>query len=182
MDFLLQLLPNNIVIGIIISIFINIFIAVAGIIPSTFLTAANVVYFGFQLGLIVSIAGEAIGAIISFVLYRNGIKAIENKFGRYTNLAFIEKLKSAEGIEAIILVLFLRVLPFVPSGLVTLAASISKMRAMPFAIASTIGKIPALMIEAYSVYSFLGWKLQYQISVTIAALSLLIIYLIWKKQ
>lgn len=182
MDLLLDLFPENIMIAVMVSILINIIIAVAGIIPSTFITAANIIFFGFQSGLVISIIGEAAGAIFSFLLYRKGIKAIENKVNKPINNRFIERLKSAKGLEAIILVLALRILPFVPSGLVTLAASISKMNLFHFAMASTIGKIPALLLEAYSVYYFLSWKFQYQIGATVAALIILLIYMVWSKR
>ena len=57
-----------------ISIAINILISILGIVPSVFLTAANLAVFGFWKGTLLSFAGEAIGAIISFVLYRKEMK------------------------------------------------------------------------------------------------------------
>ena len=182
MDLLLEFLPENTMIAVIVSILLNIIIAVAGLIPSTFITAANIIYFGFQFGLVISIAGEAAGAVISFLLYRKGVKSFENRVNKPINNRFLEKLKSAQGMEANILVLILRILPFVPSGLVTLAASISKMNVLHFAIASTLGKIPALFIEAYSVYQFLSWKYQYQMGITIVALGICTIYFVWSRR
>lgn len=179
MELLLEFLPKNTIVAVIVSILLNIIIAVAGLVPSTFITAANIIYLGFQFGLAASIIGEAIGAVICFIIYRKGIKAIENKVNKPINNRFIERLKSAEGMEAIFLVFILRILPFVPSGLVTLAASISKMNIFHFTFASTLGKIPALIIEAYSVYNFLSWKFQYQIGITVAALIILTIYFVW---
>lgn len=182
MDLLLELLPDNVIMAVIVSILLNIIIAVAGLIPSTFITATNIIFFGFQTGLVISIIGEAAGAIISFLLYRKGVKAIEKRVNKPVNNRLLERLKSAEGMEAIFLVLILRILPFVPSGLVTLAASISKMIIFHFAMASTVGKIPALLLEAYSVYYFLSWKSQYQIGATVAALIILLIYMVWSKR
>lgn len=182
MDFMLELLPENVIIAVMVSILLNIIIAVAGLIPSTFITAANIIYFGFQIGLVISIIGEAAGAIISFLLYRKGVKAIEKRVNKPINNRSLERLKSAEGLEAIILVITLRILPFVPSGLVTLAASVSKMNIFHFAMASTVGKIPALLLEAYSVYYLLSWKFQYQIVATIFVLVAFTIYFIWSKR
>lgn len=182
MDLLLEFLPENVITAVLVSILLNTIIAVAGLIPSTFITAANIIYFGFQFGLVVSIFGEAMGAVISFIMYRKGVKAIENRVNKPINNRFLERLKSAQGMEAIYLVLLLRILPFIPSGLVTLAASISEMKVFHFFIASTIGKIPALFIEAYSVYHFFSWRYQYQIGTTIAALAIITIYFIWSKR
>ncbi|UYZ21337.1 hypothetical protein [Mesobacillus jeotgali] len=60
--------------AILISLAVSITIAVLGVIPSAFITAANIIYFGFAGGLALSIIGEAAGAIISFFLYRKGVK------------------------------------------------------------------------------------------------------------
>ena len=74
MDFLLDILPGNVIIAVIFSILVNTIIAVAGLFPSTFITAANIIYFGFQFGLVISIVGEAAGAIISFIFYDNTLR------------------------------------------------------------------------------------------------------------
>lgn len=184
MEIQLQLLTDNAIIAIIISLIINISIAVAGLIPSTFLTAANILYFGFEMGLFISIVGEAMGAIISFYLYKYGIQEIEKKFSRTSNKnnKWLTRLKNAQGKEAVLLVVALRIFPFVPSGLVTLTASLSKMKGVHFVIASTIGKIPALFIEAYSIQTVLTWKIQYQIGATIVGLCIVVFYYVWTKR
>ncbi|NNU91543.1 hypothetical protein ETB99_13830, partial [Anoxybacillus sp. CHMUD] len=51
-----------------ISIAINIVISILGVVPSVFLTAANLAVFGFWKGTFLSFVGEAVGAIVSFVL------------------------------------------------------------------------------------------------------------------
>jgi len=151
--------------AILVSVLVNVLISIAGIVPSTFVTAANIVYFGFAGGLAVSIIGESAGAIISFFLYRIGLKKIGEKLSGGTHtIKLLEKLKNTKGMEAFILVLLLRIFPFAPSGLVTLAASVSKMSAAAFMVSSTIGKIPALLIESYSVHTVLGWKMEYQLA------------------
>jgi uncharacterized membrane protein YdjX (TVP38/TMEM64 family) len=150
--------------AILISLLVSIIIAIAGILPSTFVTAANIVYFGFQGGLALSITGEALGAIISFFLYRKGLKKLSQKSAGKQNLKLLDRLKDTSGGEAFVLVFLLRIFPFIPSGLVTLAASFSKMGTAAFAFSSTIGKIPALLIEAYSVHAVLGWEKEYQLA------------------
>jgi len=154
----------------------NVFIAVLGIVPSAFITAANISYFGFEYGLIVSIIGEAVGAIISFWLYRKGFSHLKNNYTVKWQFfhRLLERLRHTNGLEAIILVLLLRLFPFVPSGVVTLTAAISKMGIVSFATVSTVGKIPALYMEAYSVNSFLGFDTTIQLAITFALLVLLL--------
>lgn len=162
-DVLLDWFPSNRIIAALISIGLNILIAVAGIFPSAFITAGNIVYFGFEAGLLVSIAGEASGAIVSFVLYRKGLIKLSSNLKK-SKYKLLVKLRQTTGIEAILLVLTLRILPFIPSGAVTLAAAYSPMRLLSFCTASTIGKIPSLFIEAYSVDHMLSLQLEVQIT------------------
>lgn len=171
MDILENLSGQPLLLAIVISLGISCIIAVAGVIPSTFVTAANIVYFGFAGGLAISIIGEALGAIISFILYRKGIRKLEEKINGKNHWRLLQRLKDTKGVEAFILVLALRVFPFAPSGLVTLAAAMSEMGLLSFTLSSTIGKIPALLIEAYSVETVLGWKGEYQAGAVIFALA-----------
>jgi uncharacterized membrane protein YdjX (TVP38/TMEM64 family) len=157
-----------------ISVFLNIVISLLGIVPSVFLTAANITFFGFTNGVIISIIGEASGAIVSFYLYRKGIHRFLPKFEPQNK--FLIKLQKSRGGESFILILALRLFPLVPSGLVTLAGAISKVSLFAFAIASTIGKIPALLIEAYSVQQVLAWDWQGKVILVLLSLILFIIF------
>ncbi len=132
-----------------ISILINVLIALAGVLPSFFITAANILFFGFWPGFLLSFIGEALGAIIAFALYRKGLrKQVSKGLERFPRA---QKLVHARGREAAMLVLSLRLIPFVPSGLVTFAASVGEMSLLHFALSSSLGKLPALFIEAWSV-------------------------------
>ncbi|MCA1031556.1 VTT domain-containing protein [Bacillus timonensis] len=142
-------------IAILLSLLLNIIISIFGVIPTVFLTAANIVVFGFWQGTFISFTGEALGAIISFYLYRKGFKAYIDK--KVSLRGKLKKLINVKGSEAFILILSLRLFPFVPSGLITFAAAIGSVQLSVFALASSLGKIPALLIEAYSVYQVSNW-------------------------
>jgi len=157
--------------AIIISLLLSIVIAIAGILPSVFITAANILFFGFWKGLLLSFLGEALGAIVSFVLYRKGFKtSMTTPLHKYPR---VERLIAAKGKEAFLLVLGLRLLPFVPSGLVTFAGAIGNIRLLTFATASSLGKIPALFIEAYSVYQITAFSWQGKLILGIIACALI---------
>jgi uncharacterized membrane protein YdjX (TVP38/TMEM64 family) len=160
-----------------ISLFISILIAVSGIIPSVFITAANILFFGFWPGTAISFLGEAIGAAVAFYLYRLGFKKMTRD--SLNNYPSIQKLVDSDGKQAVILILSLRLLPFVPSGLVTFAAAIGRISLLLFVVASSLGKIPALLIEAYSVNQVINFGWQGKLILTITALALL--YWIIKK-
>jgi uncharacterized membrane protein YdjX (TVP38/TMEM64 family) len=135
--------------AVLISIMINCAISVMGVIPSAFLTGANLLFFGFEKGLLISMTGEIIGAFVSFIFYRKGIHLIKANTGKLP--AFVEKLKDVKGWSAFKLLLALRLLPFVPSGLVTAVAATSSVSLWLFMAASAIGKIPSVVIEALTV-------------------------------
>lgn len=160
-----------------ISLFLSILVAVAGVVPSFFITAANILFFGFWPGTVISFLGEALGAVLAFLLYRKGFK--KNTNHQLQKFPGVQRLIKAEGRQAFLLILSLRLLPFVPSGLVTFAASIGSVSALHFLAASSIGKIPALFIEAYSVYQVTQFNWQGKLILFLAALS--IFYLVVKK-
>ncbi|BCB03652.1 TVP38/TMEM64 family protein [Bacillus sp. KH172YL63] len=139
---------------ILISITINIIISILGFIPSVFLTAFNLSAFGFAPGIGVSIAGESIGAIISFYLFRKGLR-LKGIDSILTNKYF-QRLKEASGAEWIFLLFFFRIVPFIPSSVVTVAAAFSSISILPFSVISTVGKIPSLLIEALIVAELLN--------------------------
>jgi uncharacterized membrane protein YdjX (TVP38/TMEM64 family) len=137
-------------IAIVTSIGINIIISVLGVVPSYFLTGANITFFGFWHGTLISIIGETIGAIVSFFIYRKGFRNISHKMhlGKESKL---RKLLHVEGTEAFYLILSFRLFPFIPSGAVNIFAALGKVSSLIFITASSIGKIPALLVEAYSI-------------------------------
>ena len=160
-----------------ISILLNIGVAILGIVPSIFITGANLLFFGFWGGVLVSFLGEALGALVAFYLYRKGLREVSRMMlSKYPK---VQRLLEAEGKEAFYLILSFRLLPFIPSGLVTFAASIGKVSLFTFFLASSLGKIPALFIEAYSVYQVTQFDWQGKVLLALAAFYLL--YMIWKK-
>lgn len=162
------------------SLLLNIIISVAGIVPSFFITAANLIFFGFTTGLLLSFLGEALGAIVSFCLYRKGLNSLRRKASSRHRL--LKRLQETEGKEAFVLILALRLLPFVPSGIVTLASAGSRVSLLTFAFASSLGKIPALFMEAYSVYHVLNWTLQGKLILGFVSVSMLVIFAIKSRK
>jgi uncharacterized membrane protein YdjX (TVP38/TMEM64 family) len=178
-EFILQWIPDNKILIAIISILINVFISISGFLPSAFLTAFNIAVFDFKMGLLLSILGEATGAIISFILYRKGLTRLTKQVN--INNKWLLKLQYTKGLEAIILVLILRTLPFVPSGLVTLVASFSKMGLFAFAISSTVGKVPSMFMEAYAVDRAMRLSTEWQLF-SLIILLIIIAYQILNKR
>lgn len=163
----------------IVSIGINIVIAVLGVVPSVFLTAANVLFFGFWKGTLISFLGEAVGAVIAFGMYRVGFKkSIQNTAEKYPA---VKKLLQAEGRDAFFAIVSLRLIPFVPSGLITFTAAIGKVSLITFFIASSIGKLPALLVESYAAYEVTKFNWQGKVILLLVAVYFLYLFLKPKK-
>ena len=163
-----------------ISLGVSILIAVLGVVPSFFITAANIAFFGFWKGTLISFLGEALGAAIAFVLYRKGFKKMSQP--QLEKHPRVKRLIEAEGKEAFLLILSLRLIPFVPSGLVTFVAAIGRVSLLTFLIASSLGKAPALLLEAYSVYQVTQFGWQGKLILGIVAVFILYQFFRRKKQ
>jgi uncharacterized membrane protein YdjX (TVP38/TMEM64 family) len=175
---LLYLFQQHPQLAVAISLAVSIIVAVLGLVPSVFITAANLLFFGFWNGTLLSFLGETIGAAVAYFLYRSGFKKASQKgFEKFPKL---QQLLAAQGREAFLLILSLRLIPFVPSGLVTFAAAVGNTSAIVFLLASSLGKIPALLLEAYSVYQVAqaGW----QGTVILAVAAVGILYFVLKKR
>ncbi|KXA10257.1 SNARE-like domain protein [Clostridium perfringens] len=149
-----------------------------GIVPSVFVTGANIVFFGPINGFLISLLGEVIGGWISFKVYRKGIKRFAGNIeGKYE---LIDKIVKSEGRSVGILIFEGRLIPFIPSGLVTLAAAMSKVNSLIFIIATFLGKIPSILLEVLASY---GVILAYQknIKLVIGIFSLILLFLTVKK-
>ena len=153
------------------SLLISILIAVLGVIPSFFVTAANILFFGFWQGVAISFAGEALGAVVAFYLYRKGFK--KGASAEISKHKTVAALVNAENKKAFWLILSLRLIPFVPSGIVTFAAAIGQVSATTFLIASSLGKLPALLLEGYAVYQVTEFGWQGKLILTVVAFAIL---------
>lgn len=155
-----------------VSILVSIVIAILGVVPSVFVTAANILFFGFYKGVLVSFLGEALGAVISFFLYRYGFKnSMQSTLQSHPRVL---KLAEAKGGHAFGLIFSMRLLPFIPSGLITFAAAVGEVSAAVFTAASSLGKLPALFLEAYSVNEVTRFTWQGKMILIFVALMILI--------
>ncbi|WP_282019865.1 TVP38/TMEM64 family protein [Planomicrobium okeanokoites] len=148
-----------------------------GFFPSFLLTALNISSFGLTLGTILSLSGEIFGAVLGFHLYRFGFAKINPK---WLKRSFWRCIQSSSISRVFWVIILLRLVPFVPSGLVTAGAALTPIPGGLFMIASTIGKIPAVSLEVAVVYGLVeSIPPGYQYGLFI--LILLSFLLIWAK-
>ena len=166
------------------SLLVELIIAVAGFLPSVFITAANVAVFGLWWGTALSIAGESLGAVAAFLLYRRGLDRLAGGPGRFAAglQERMRRLSEAPEGRAFALVLAFRLLPYVPSGAVTLGAAAGRMRAWTFTAASTLGKIPALAVEVATVSLALQLPLKGFLALIGGAVLIWVLLSAWRRR
>ena len=101
------------------------------------------------MGTILTFSGEIFGTIIGFHLYRYGFAKINPQ---WLKRPFWMHIQSSSISRVFWIIVLLRLVPFVPSGLVTAGAALTPIPGGLFMIASTIGKIPAVSLEVAVVY------------------------------
>lgn len=158
--------------------FISVIIALLGVVPSVFVTGANIVFFGPINGFLISLLGEVIGGWISFKVYRKGInKFAGNIEGKYE---LIDKIVNSEGKSVGILIFEGRLIPFIPSGFITLGAALSSVNSFIFVVTTFLGKIPSIALEALVSYEFINAN-EGSIKLIITIIALILLWLTIKK-
>ena len=153
------------------------FVSLIGIVPSFFVTAANVLFFGFAEGVAITFVGENTGSAVAFYLYRKGFK--KNIAPQLEKYKAAKALLEAEGRKAFWLIFSLRLIPLVPSGLVTFTSAMGRASFFIFLIANAVGKFPSLLLEGYAVMHVKEFDGQGKLILTMVAAAAL--YFIVKK-
>ncbi|MGL4452012.1 MAG: TVP38/TMEM64 family protein [Sarcina sp.] len=172
-DGFVEILNNYAYLAIPISLLVSIIIALLGVVPSFFVTGANIIFFGPVKGFLISLLGEVIGAIITFYLYRFGFKKKAEGLSKYK---MIDNIIHSKGKKATMLIFEARLLPFIPSGFVTLAAAISEVTVIPYTVATIFGKIPSIGLEAIVSYDLININDNFiRLFITLSAIILILV-------
>ncbi|MGL4741813.1 MAG: TVP38/TMEM64 family protein [Sarcina sp.] len=172
-DNFVEILNNYGHLAIFISLIVSIIIALLGVLPSVFVTGANIIVFGPVKGFLISLCGEVVGGVITFYLYRLGFKKTAQGLSKYK---LIDRIVHSKGTKAAMLIFEARLLPFIPSGFVTFAAAISEVTVVPYTVATIFGKIPSIGIEAVVSYDIININQNFfRLIITIIALILVTI-------
>ncbi|REK74338.1 TVP38/TMEM64 family protein [Paenibacillus paeoniae] len=101
---------------------------------------------GPTLGAAITWTGSAAASILMFLFVRYGFQEWgERALHRYKS---IDKVTTLFERNAFLAILFARLLPFIPSIIINVYAALSRVSFLSYAIASSIGKIPAMLLFA----------------------------------
>ncbi|MFB1082642.1 TVP38/TMEM64 family protein [Jeotgalibacillus sp. JSM ZJ347] len=117
--------------------------------PASVLSLAGGLAFGPLYGTLLTMTGATTGAILAFMFAKKaGAKRVEEKLGQRG-----EKLQHQLEHNGFLIVLLLRLVPIFNFDLISYAAGASKVRLLPFALATLIGIAPGTF-----AYTFLGFS------------------------
>jgi len=154
-NFLLTIQQQYGLLAIGLSIICNILISIFAL-PSIFLTTANVAVFGAVHGFLVSWLGELAGAYVSYVLYRYGLQKVNWAIlAKYREL-FNRKINTQSFVSVFLGITSLRLLPFIPSGIVSILAACAELPLLPYLLGSALGKVPSIAVEAGAGWAILN--------------------------
>ncbi|HWQ79259.1 MAG TPA: VTT domain-containing protein [Anaerovoracaceae bacterium] len=143
LDEINQLLKQYKTASILIYIGLQVFQVVVSVIPGQALQFAAGYAYHFWLGFLFSVAGVALGTVVTFYLARLlGRNALHVIFGEEKFSRFVHTLNSKRSF-IILFVIFL--IPGIPKDLFTYAAGVSEIRVVPFLLLSLTGRTPAMM-------------------------------------
>ncbi|WP_134699074.1 TVP38/TMEM64 family protein [Ammoniphilus sp. YIM 78166] len=116
------------------------------IFPFIGLVTANVLVFGLVGGFFINWTSSVLASILMFYLARStGREWAEKKLSRYPKWTRINDFLQANGFKSI---LTLRLFPIIPPVALNLLSGISKVGARSYVAATSLGKIPAILLQS----------------------------------
>ncbi|KMK75237.1 TVP38/TMEM64 family protein [Alkalihalobacillus pseudalcaliphilus] len=124
------------------------------IIPFPLIGAVLGAAYGGILGSFITWVGSSLASIIMFAFVRYGYQDWGLQLlNKYSSLAKVTKLFEQ---NAFMTIFMTRLIPVIPSIIVNIYSALSRVRFMSYAIASSLGKIPAMILFATVGNSFVN--------------------------
>ncbi|MCL6477744.1 MAG: TVP38/TMEM64 family protein [Peptococcaceae bacterium] len=137
--------------AVLISITVMIIQTIATPVPLFLVAGANGFIFGIAWGIVITLVGALLGATVAFYLARVIARDYFSKrLSRY--MPQVEEMSKKNGVKVVFLA---RLVPILPSSIVSYAAGLSKVSFSGFFLASVFGKLPEIII-----YTALGHSLE----------------------
>lgn len=108
--------------------------------------------FGTPQGVIITLCGAMAGTMLFFYIARYGFKEwAQTKIEQYPQVKEYEEKMNK---NAFLAILFVRLVPIVPSPVVNIVCGLSKVNGLVFFLASAIGKLPNILLLSFAGASF----------------------------
>lgn len=137
--------------AVLISIIVMIIQTIATPVPLFLVAGANGFIFGVAWGIVITLVGALLGATVAFYMARLIARDyFSRRLSRY--MPQVEEMSQKSGAKVVFLA---RLVPILPSSVISYAAGLSKVSFIGFFVASVFGKLPEIII-----YTFLGHSLE----------------------
>ncbi|SHK02042.1 TVP38/TMEM64 family protein [Desulforamulus aeronauticus] len=119
--------------------------------PLFLLAATNGFIFGLWYGILITMTGSVLGASIAFYLARGFGRGLISRCLKQTYMTKVDQMSHQDGPW---MVFMARLIPVIPSSIISYVAGLSKMTFKGFFIATAIGKLPEIVIYTALGHSF----------------------------
>lgn len=136
-----------------VSFFLMILASILAPIPQFLITLSNAAIFGWIGGVALSWSSSMVGAALCFIIARYLGRDVVEKFVSKKVLDSSDEYFQKYGKHTI---LVCRLLPFVSFDLISYSAGLTRMKFIPFFVATGIGQLPATIVYSYFGGNFSG--------------------------
>lgn len=144
-EFVTQIESYGVLAWFIYVLFVTVEVVIAPI-PSVILYTAGGIVFGVILGSILTLIGNIFGAALCYAISRYFFRDFTKRISQKSILQKFDVLTEKYGAFA---VFFLRLNPFTSSDIISYLAGITKIKFIPFVLATGLGLLPLIIIQAY---------------------------------
>jgi uncharacterized membrane protein YdjX (TVP38/TMEM64 family) len=156
-DELLTLIKGGGVLSLLISMLFVAICVFFPIIPFPVLAAVIGGVFGTTQGVFISLTGAMAGTMAFFILSRYGFRDYAQ--AKLMNKPKVQEYESFLNHNSFMAILTCRLIPIIPAPVVNIICGLSKVKGLVFFSASTIGKLPNILILSYAGALFSSNKL-----------------------
>ncbi|MEH7111179.1 TVP38/TMEM64 family protein [Neobacillus niacini] len=156
-DELLTIIQEGGILSLLISVLLVAICVFFPVIPFPVLAGVIGGVFGTTQGVVVSLTGAMIGTMAFFFLCRYGFRDYAQ--AKLMNKPKVEEYEAYLNRNSFLAILTCRLIPIIPAPVVNIIGGLSKVNGFIFFSASTIGKLPNILILSYAGASFTSNKL-----------------------
>jgi len=150
------------------------------VLPNLVLVVVAGALFGIVEGTLIVWTAETLGTTISFFLLRYLFRSSTREYiQRHRWLNRVDHFSGSNGFQ---LILFARAVPYLPSGLITAVAALSRVSAGEHVFATLLGKLPSAIIEVTIGHDIFAYQYHLFGLVSSVVVSLVLYWLFKQKE
>ncbi|MCC2686717.1 MAG: hypothetical protein K0R75_3616 [Paenibacillaceae bacterium] len=148
---------------------------VVPVVPFVLIAGANVIVFGLWNGFLINYSMSLVGASLAFIFAKYFAHDwIARRISRFPQVVSFNQQLERQGF---LYVLIGRLIPVIPSSAINHGAGITRIKFIPFLLATCIGKLPIVFLESFIGYDLLHFRKNHTRLLILLAIFCLLFYL-----